>query len=97
MRTRCGAPACMHAQAIGCLDEAMRSGLPHDEASGGVALALEARSQVNVMDDAGALLTVSLVPAPLRRFNPKVDAHCRVVTGLVYRRRAHRSWKAGAL
>jgi len=84
-----------HGEAISRLDEAMRSALRHDEVFAGLALALKARSQVHLLDDAGASLTVSLVPAALRRLNPKIDAHCRIVGGLVLRRRAHRRWKAG--
>jgi len=86
----------LHGEAISRLDEAMRSPLQHDEVFAGMALALKARSQVHLMDDAAAALTISLVPAPLRRFNPKVDAYCQIVSGLVYRRRAYRSWKAGS-
>jgi hypothetical protein len=85
-----------HGEAITRLDEAMRSALQHDEVFAGMALALKARSQLQLMDDAGAALTVRLVPALVRRFNPKVDAHCRIVSGLVHRRRAYRAWKAGA-
>ncbi len=86
----------LHGEAISCLDEAMRSALQHDEVFAGMALALKARSQVHLMDDAGATLTISLVPAAVRRLNPKVDAYCQIVCGLVYRRRAYRSWKAGS-
>ncbi len=85
-----------HGQAISRLDEAMRSSLQHDEVFAGMALALKARSQVHLMDDAGATLTISLVPALVRRLNPKVDAYCQIVSGLVHRRRAYRSWKAGS-
>jgi hypothetical protein len=86
----------LHGEAISRLDEAMRSALQHDEVFAGMALALKARSQVHLMDDAGASLTISLVPALVRRLNPKVDAYCQIVCGLVYRRRAYRSWKAGS-
>jgi hypothetical protein len=85
-----------HGEAISRLDEAMRSPLQHDEVFAGMALALKARSQVHLMDDAGASLTISLVPALVRRLNPKVNAYCQIVYGLVHRRRAYRSWKAGS-
>src|SRR5689334_5555152 len=81
-----------HGEAIDRLDAAMRSPLRHDEVFAAMALALKARSQVHLLDDAGASLTIGLVPDPVRRFNPKVDAHCRIVAGLVGRRRAHRGW-----
>lgn len=86
----------LHGEAISRLDEAMRTPLQHDEVFAGMALALKARSQVHLMDDAGATLTVSLVPELVRRLNPKVDAYCQIVSGLVQRRRAYRSWKAGS-
>lgn len=86
----------LHREAIRRLDDAMRTPLRHDEVFAGMALALKARSQVQLMDDAGATLTIRLVPEALRRLNPKIDAYCQIVWGLVYRRRAYRSWKAGA-
>jgi hypothetical protein len=86
----------LHGEAISRLDEAMRSSLQHDEIFAGMALALKARSQVHLMDDAGATLTISLVPRLVRHLNPKVDAYCQIVAGLVQRRRAYRSWKAGS-
>jgi hypothetical protein len=86
----------LHGEAITRLDQAMRSPLQHDEVFAGMALALKARSQVHLMDDAGATLTVCLIPTLVRRLNPKVDAHCLIVSGLVQRRRAYRSWKAGS-
>jgi len=86
----------LHGEAISRLDEALRSPLRHDEVFAGMALALKARSQVHLMDDAGATLTLSLVPAAVRRLNPTVEAYCQIVAGLVHRRRAYRSWKAGS-
>lgn len=85
-----------HHQAIDCLEGAMRTGLRRNEVFAGMALALKARSQVHLMDDAGAMLTTGLVPAIVRQFNPKVDAYCQMVAGLVHRRRAYRGWKAGS-
>ena len=86
----------LHEEAIRWLKDAMRTDLRRDEVFAGMALALKARSQLHLLDDAGAMLTISLVPPIVRQFNPKVDAYCQLVTGLVHRRRAYRSWKAGS-
>jgi hypothetical protein len=61
----------------------------------GLALALKARSQVQLMDDAGAMLTINHISESLRRLNPQIDSYCNVVKGTVERRRAYCSWKAG--
>jgi hypothetical protein len=74
----------------------MRSPLQHDDVFAAMALALKARSQIQLMHDADATVTIALVPTAVRRLNPKVDTYCHIVSGLVSRRRAYRRWKAGS-
>jgi len=67
----------------------------HSEHWTGMVCAAAARNKLHAQDNQGALQFISLISAELRAANPKIDAECHTIVGILRRREAHRLWKAG--
>lgn len=56
---------------------------------------LFARNMLHLQEDFDALSIIQTVPKSLRDTNPQIDADCRSVIGILRRRDAYHTWKAG--
>ena len=65
----------------------------HSEHWMGMVCAAAARNKLHAQDDQGALQFLSLISAELRAANPKIDAECHTIVGILRRRDAHHHWK----
>lgn len=61
----------------------------------GIVCIASARNKLHMQDDPGARALLELIPASLRKANPKIDAECQTVVGILQRREAYRLWKSG--
>lgn len=67
----------------------------HPEYWLGMVCVASARNKLHMQDDKGAADFLGLISKSLRAANPKIDAECQTVTGILCRRAAHRLWKNG--
>lgn len=54
-----------------------------------------ARNLLKLSDQEGAFLAVQAVPAEVIHANPSIDACVKLISGMAYRKLAHRTWKSG--
>lgn len=91
-RTRAG----QYGDALGILERTMDDGHgDHSEHWMGMVCAAAARNKLHLQDDAGARQYLDLISPALRAANPKIDADCHTISGILRRREAHARWKAG--
>ena len=83
--------------ALGILERNAGAGAAAEKHSAywmGMVCAAAARNKLRMQDDQGALQYLRLVSPELRDANPKIDAECHTVRGILHRRDAYRDWKA---
>jgi hypothetical protein len=91
-RTRAG----RYDDALGILERTMDGACgDHSEHWMGMVCAAAARNKLHIQDDAGARQYLDLISPALRAANPKIDAECHTISGILRRREAHAHWKAG--
>jgi hypothetical protein len=61
----------------------------------GLVCAAAARNKLHLLDNQGARQNLNLISPELRAANPKIDAECHMISGILCRREAHKHWKAG--
>jgi flagellar biosynthesis regulator FlbT len=52
-----------------------------------------ARVKLGLFDNMGAQSLLAAIPEFIRQINPKIDAECHSISGLVFRRHAYTAWK----
>lgn len=85
-----------YTEAIKVLEAAKaNSDVEHPKYWEGIVCVMSARNKLHAQDDEGALSFVNAVEDELRAVNPKIDAECRTVIGILKRREGYRLWKSG--
>jgi hypothetical protein len=91
-RTRAG----KYYDALGILERTMDDAHgDHSEHWMGMVCAAAARNKLHIQDDQGARQYLNLISPALRAANPKIDAECHTISGILRRREAYTHWKAG--
>jgi hypothetical protein len=84
-----------YTEAIKILEGAtVNSSIEHPRYWEGIVCVMSARNKLHVQDDLGALQFIKAVEDDLRAVNPKIDAECRTVLGILCRREGYRLWKS---